>query len=230
MSDGSKCVMITGATRGLGRAMAVGFVELGWRVAGCGRDESALLLLRDRFPSPHLWMTADLVSDASVRAFARAVVEEMGPPDLLLNNGGVINANAPLWEIGDEEFARLMDTNVKGVASVIRHTVPGMIRRGSGVIINFSSGWGRSTSPEVAPYCASKWAVEGLSAALAQELPSGLASAALNPGIINTDMLRKCFGPGAEAYPDATAWARKAVPYLAGLDWRCNGKALTAPA
>ena len=97
------------------------------------------------------------------------------------------------------------------------------------MIVNFSSGWGRSTSPEVAPYCASKWAIEGLSQALAQELPPGLAAVALNPGIINTDMLQRCFGPGASAYPTADEWAKKAVPFLANLGASDNGRSLTAP-
>jgi len=65
---------------------------------------------------------------------------------------------------------------VKGTANVIRYFVPDMVRRKSGVIVNFSSGWGRSTDAEVAPYCASKWAIEGLTQALSQELPSGMAA------------------------------------------------------
>lgn len=96
-------------------------------------------------------------------------------------------------------------------------------------MINLSSGWGRSTSPEVAPYCATKWAVEGLSQAMAQELPLGVAVTAMNPGIIDTDMLRSCFGNEAASFGDATQWAERAGPFLAGLDSSINGKALTAP-
>ena len=104
------------------------------------------------------------------------------------------NAGAPLWEVPGEEFDKLVDINIKGVARVIRAFVPAMVKRGSGVIVNFSSGWGRSTSPEVAPYCATKYAIEGLTLALAQELPHGMAAVPLNPGIIDTDMLRASFG------------------------------------
>ncbi len=107
--------------------------------------------------------------------------------------------------------------------------LPGMIQRGSGVVVNFSSGWGRSTSPEVAPYCATKRGIEGLTAALAQELPADLAAVALNPGIIDTRMLRSCFGEGAGSYPTPEEWAKAAVPYLASLGTRHNGKALTVP-
>jgi NAD(P)-dependent dehydrogenase (short-subunit alcohol dehydrogenase family) len=104
-----------------------------------------------------------------------------------------------------------------------------MIQCGRGIVVNFSSGWGRSTSPEVAPYCATKWGIEGLTAALAQELPSGLAAVALNPGIIDTRMLRSCMGDSAGSYPTPERWAQVAVPYLASLDVRQNGKALTVP-
>jgi len=104
-----------------------------------------------------------------------------------------------------------------------------MIKQGSGIIVNLSSTWGRSVSPEVAPYCASKFAVEGLTQALAQELPNGLAAAPLNPGVINTDMLQSCFADGANNYGTAAEWAKTAVPFLLALDSSCNGKQLTAP-
>ena len=69
------------------------------------------------------------------------------------------------------------------------------------MIVNFSSGWGRSVDAEVAPYCATKWAIEGLTQALARELPPGLCAVPLNPGVIDTDMLRSCFGGSAGGYP-----------------------------
>jgi len=116
-----------------------------------------------------------------------------------------------------------------GTVNLIRHFVPAMIERGRGVIVNFSSGWGRSTSPDVAPYCATKWAVEGLSRALAQELPAGLAVVSLNPGVIDTDMLRKCWADDAAGSPRPADWARAAVPYISGLGPGHNGDALTVP-
>ena len=111
----------------------------------------------------------------------------------------------------------------------MRYFLPAMEERGKGVVVNFSSGWGRSTSPEVAPYCASKWAVEGLSQAVSGEVSSGIAVVALNPGIIDTDMLRSCFGEAASGYPDADAWASHATPFLEGLNASDNGRSLTAP-
>jgi NAD(P)-dependent dehydrogenase (short-subunit alcohol dehydrogenase family) len=95
--------------------------------------------------------------------------------------------------------------------------------------VNLSSGWGRSTSPEVAPYCASKWAVEGLSQAVAQETAGRVAVIALNPGVIDTEMLRSTFGEDASHYPDASTWAALAVPFIASLGLDDNGRALTAP-
>jgi NAD(P)-dependent dehydrogenase (short-subunit alcohol dehydrogenase family) len=148
---------------------------------------------------------------------------------LLVNNAGLINSSTPLWEVPAVEFDQVIDVNIKGVANVIRHFVPAMVARGSGVIVNFSSGWGRSTAPAVAPYCATKWAIEGLTRALAQELPHGLAAIPVNPGIIDTDMLRSCFGESAADYPGPEEWAQVAVPFLLGLGPKDNGKPLTVP-
>jgi NAD(P)-dependent dehydrogenase (short-subunit alcohol dehydrogenase family) len=97
------------------------------------------------------------------------------------------------------------------------------------VIVNLSSGWGRSASPEVAAYCASKWAIEGLTKALAQELPEGMAAVPLNPGVINTDMLQKCFGAEAENYPKAREWAQRAGPFILTLGRKDNGQSLSVP-
>jgi NAD(P)-dependent dehydrogenase (short-subunit alcohol dehydrogenase family) len=222
-------VLITGVSRGLGRAMVEQFVARGHTVFGCSRTRAAVAELRACYGLPHDFDVVDVSSDAQVAAWARRLRAAADPPDLLLNNAALINANAPLWQVGADEFSRVVDVNVKGVAHVIRHFVPSMIERGSGVIVNFSSGWGRSTDAAVAPYCATKWAIEGLTQALAQELPRGLAAVALNPGIIDTDMLRSCFGAGAAAYPEARRWAAAAVPFLLRLGPRDNGRSLTAP-
>ncbi|MCB1234003.1 MAG: SDR family oxidoreductase [Verrucomicrobiae bacterium] len=226
----ARTVAITGCSRGLGRAAAESFIARGARVAGCARSETAVAELNERHGAAgHFFAVADVRDDRAMADFAREAVERLGAPGLLLNNAALINPNAPLWEVPAAEFDAVIDVNLKGVANAIRHFVPPMIARGSGVIVNLSSGWGRSTSPEVAPYCATKWGVEGLTAALAQELPRGLAAVALNPGIIDTDMLRSCFGESAGAYGDADDWARRAVPFLEALGVKDNGKALTAP-
>jgi NAD(P)-dependent dehydrogenase (short-subunit alcohol dehydrogenase family) len=208
--------------------MAEGFLAAGHVVFGCARSAPAVAEWVGRFGPPHRFDAVDVSREEQVAAWA-ALVLPGGPPDLLINNAAAINVNARLWEVPAGEFDRVVDVNLKGVANTIRHFVPAMVRRGEGVIVNFSSYWGRSTSAEVAPYCATKWAVEGLTAALAQELPSGMAAVPLNPGIIDTDMLRSCFGEGAGSYPGPAEWARAAVPFILSLGPRHNGKPLTVP-
>lgn len=226
----NRIVLITGCSRGLGRAMVDGFIARDdSTVIACARSEEALEELRAQYPSPHSFHSLDVRDASAVKEFARTVISENGAPDLMINNAAIINRNAPLWEISDKEFSDMTAININGVANMIRHFVPAMIDNGTGVIVNLSSGWGRSTAPDVAPYCATKYAIEGLTSALAQELPTGLAAIALNPGIIDTDMLRSTFGEGSSAYPDAVEWAKTAVPYLAKLKSKDNGRALTAP-
>ena len=167
MADASqRLIVITGATRGLGRAMAEGFAALGHTVVGCGRSAAEVERLRQALGDPHDFEAVDVARDDQVAAWAARVLDRLGVPDLLVNNAGVMNPGAPLWEVPAEEIDRVVDVNIKGVAHVIRHFVPAMVARRSGVIVNFSSGWGRSVAPEVAPYCATKWAVEGLTRAL----------------------------------------------------------------
>ena len=224
-----KLVLITGASRGLGRAMAETFAKLGHTVVGCGRSLEAIEGLSRSLGAPHDFTEVDVTHDHAVKAWSDRVLSRLGPVDLLINNAAMININAPLWKVSQAEFDHVIDVNIKGVANVIRHFLPAMIARGSGVVVNFSSGWGRSTAPEVAPYCATKWAIEGLSKALAQELPKGMASVPFNPGIIDTDMLRSTFGGQSSSFPKPDAWAKTAVPFLLGLGPKDNGRPLSAP-
>jgi NAD(P)-dependent dehydrogenase (short-subunit alcohol dehydrogenase family) len=221
-------IVITGATRGLGRALAHEFARLGHTVAGCGRSAEHIESLRRELP-PHDFSVLDVTDDDAVEAWASRLVEAFGAPQLLLNNAALINRNAPLWRVSAEEFGAVMDVNLKGVANVVRWFAPPMIARKSGVIVNFSSGWGRSTDSDVAPYCATKWAIEGLTRALAQELPEGLVAVPLNPGVINTDMLQSCFGPSAAGFPSPAQWAQTAAPFLLKLGPKDNGRPLTVP-
>lgn len=225
----TKRVAITGVSRGLGRALVDRFCEAGWTVAGCGRSDAAIGGLSRSYGLPHRFEALDVADTSAVDDWARRTIAEIGAPDLLLNNAAVITPNAPLWEVSPDDFSHILDVNLKGVHNVIVAFVPAMIERKTGVVVNFSSGWGRSTSAEVAPYCATKWGIEGLTQALSQELPRGLAAVALNPGIIDTDMLRSCFGNGARSYPSPEQWSRSAAPFLMNLSSRDNGQALTVP-
>mgnify|MGYP006286297959 CR=1 FL=1 len=222
----SKSIVLTGATRGLGLAMTRFFAAQGHTVHGCGRDVAATL--QKEFPRPHSFASLDISNDAAVADWAREVLKN-GPPDLLLNNAAIIAPNSPLWKLPASQVDPVIDINLKGTIHTIRHFLPAMIARGSGVVVNFSSGWGRSTSPEVATYCATKFAIEGLTAALAQELPPGLAAVALNPGVIHTDMLASCFGASASEYPTPEEWVKIAGPFLLKITPRDNGRPLTVP-
>ncbi len=222
-------IVLTGATRGLGRALTEQFAALGHTVLACGRSAESVASLRQIYCQPHDFAVVDVTDAAGVQAWADRLLAAGGPPDLLLNNAALINRNAVLWEVSAEEFDAVVDVNIKGVANVLRAFLPAMVARRTGVIVNFSSGWGRGTSPEVAPYCATKWAVEGLTRALAQELPRGMAAVPLNPGIIDTDMLRSCFSESAGNYPGPADWAKRAAPFLLQLGPADNGKPATAP-
>lgn len=227
MASTPKIIVLTGATRGLGRSLVPLFAAAGHTVLGCGRSERHVAELAAVFPDPHAFAAVDVRDAAAVQGWADRLLAKYGPPDLLVNNAAVMNTPAPLWQVPAAEFDALIDVNVKGVANVIRAFVPAMAARQSGVIVNLSSGWGRSTSPEVAPYCASKYAIEGLTLALAQEVPAGMAAVPLNPGVIDTDMLRQCWADSAGSFPKADAWAKRAAPFLLNLGPKDNGRSLT---
>jgi len=221
-------IVITGVTRGLGRALAEWYIAAGHTVSGCGRSGMEIFELRSVYPEPHNFDVVDVTEPVKVGMWAERVLGA-GAPDFLINNAALMNQPAPLWRVPAAEFSKLVDVNIKGTANVIRVFVPAMVEANRGVIVNFSSGWGRSTSPEVAPYCASKWAIEGLTKSLAQELPDGMAAVPFNPGVINTAMLQRCFGAGADSYPQARAWAEKAAPFILTLGPKDNGHSVSVP-
>ncbi|NET37137.1 MAG: SDR family oxidoreductase [Cyanothece sp. SIO1E1] len=226
----AKLILITGVSRGLGRVMTEQFIQQGHTVLGCARNLAAVEALQQQFGKPHSFTCVDVVAETQVKAWSNQVLGEYGPPDLLINNAGLVNHLAPLWKVPSEEFDNVIDVNIKGVANVIRHFVPAMIERDRGIIVNFSSGWGRSTSPNVAPYCATKWAIEGLTQALAQELPPSMAAIPLNPGIIHTEMLETCYGEDAANFTPIQEWGLKAVPFLLQMKPIDNGTPLMVPA
>jgi NAD(P)-dependent dehydrogenase (short-subunit alcohol dehydrogenase family) len=227
--NAKKSIVVTGCSRGCGRALVEWFIEKGHIVAGCARSEKDLAELREQFGSAHRFDAVDVTDEAAVSRWGESVVVSHGAPELVVNNAAVIARNAPLWEVPESEIDAVLNVNVAGTVNVIRAFTPAMIAAKRGVIVNISSGWGRSTSPEVAMYCASKFAIEGLTQAFAQELPRGLAAVAVNPGIIDTEMLRMCFGGSAGAYPRPEKWVEKAGPFLLGLSAKDNGRSLDVP-
>src|ERR1051326_5344887 len=210
-------VVITGATRGLGHAMAEEFARLGHTVVGCGRSQREVAQLGQKMGKPHDFAMVNVASDAEVKSWAAETLRGHGAPRLLLNNAAIINKNARLWEVSAEEFSQVIDVNIKGTVSVIRHFLPAMLKKGKGVIVNFSFRLGTLDG-------------RGSRALLRQQVGyRRLDAVALNPGIINTDMLQGCFGGSASNYPSPTQWAKTAVPFLLGLGPADNGKQLTAP-
>ena len=161
------------------------FIGAGHTVMGCSRSDAGMQELRELYGTPHEFAALDVSDDAAVKAWSAKCLKQYGAPDLLVNNAGVINEPANLVDVSDVEFRQVLVVNVSGVANMIRHVVPAMIdTQKNGIVINLSSGWGRSVSSGVAPYCASKWAIEGLTKALAEELPSGMAAVPLSPGAL----------------------------------------------
>lgn len=224
-----RIIALTGCGGGLGRALVREFATAGHTVAGCSRSREPLSEMAVEYPCKHLFRSVDVSDERAVQAWTEEVLDQIGVPDLLINNAALINAPRPLWEVPADEFQQLMSVNVTGVHHVLRHMVPAMIDAGKGVIVNISSGWGRSVSTDVAPYCASKWAIEGLTRALAEELPEPLAAIPLNPGVIDTPMLRKTWGEGASGHRTPAQWARQAAPYILGLNVSHSGQPLSVP-
>ena len=225
----AKRIVITGVTRGIGRGLTEEFARLGHTVIGCGRSADPVAALQSALGQPHDIAAVDVIDDRAVADWAKRTLAAHGTPDLLINNAAIINRNSRLVDVPAAEFDAVIDINIKGVANVTRHFAPAMIERNHGVIVNLSSGWGRSTSPDVAPYCATKWAIEGLSKAMADELPSGMACVPLSPGVVNTEMLQSCFGGGADTARKPDAFAKVAAPFLLALGPKDNGQSLTVP-
>ncbi|KAL0797608.1 hypothetical protein Bca101_052782 [Brassica carinata] len=238
-ANSAKIVLITGVSKGLGRALSLELAKRGHTVIGCARTQEKLTALQSELSSPenHLLLAADVKSDISVKEMAHTIMEKKGVPDIIVfdvskmhvsvNNAGTINKNSKIWEVSAEDFDSVMDTNVKGVVNVLRHFIPLMLPRKQGIIVNMSSGWGRSGAALVAPYCASKWAIEGLSRSVAKEVAEGMAVVALNPGVINTELLTSCFGNTASLYQAPDAWAVKAATMILNLTAGDNGGSLT---
>ena len=122
-------LVITGVTRGLGRALAEWYIANGHTVAGCGRSGPAIFDLRFTHPEPHSFDALDVTQAVKVGLWAERVLGA-GVPDLVINNAALMNTPAPLWKVPAEEFSALLSVNIAGVANVIRAFVPAMVERG----------------------------------------------------------------------------------------------------
>lgn len=222
-------LVITGVTKGVGRALASEFANRGWAIAGCGRSAKQIQELQNEYGPKHLFSVVDITDDASVARWAKEVSLKMGSPSILINNAALINEPNVLWKVPASEFSEVMNINVIGTVNILRHFTPLMIQRGKGLIVNVSSGWGVSGEEKFSPYCASKFAIEGLTQSLARELPQGLTVVALAPGVINTDMLKKALPEWANQYPTAEQRAKILVPIILNIKPSDSGKHLSTP-
>lgn len=179
-------VVVTGASRGIGRAIAVKFARLGHRVIVCSRDPEKLGALQAEHPDIRI-KTCDLARRPEVEAFAGYVLETFGTVDVLVNNGGIFLPGR-ITEEADGQLERIMDTNLFSAYHLTRRLVPGMIERQSGYIVNLCSVASLYAYPNGGSYSISKFALHGFSKTLREELkPHGIKVTSVLPGATLTD-------------------------------------------
>lgn len=178
-----RTVVITGGTRGIGAAAVRRFAQNGDRVCFLYEKRADLAEKMERETGAKGYLC-----DVSDEERVKAVFSEIGDVDVLVNNAGIVDYGPINWVSG-ETFRRVMDVNVTGMFLCCREALSGMLRKGSGAIVNLTSMWGRVGSSCEVAYSASKGAVIAMTKALAQELgPSKIRVNAVAPGVILTDM------------------------------------------
>lgn len=193
-------IVVTGASRGIGRAIARRLAATGADVALWARDPAALATVCAEIgPRAHAF-TVDVSDSTAVTAAAARVRAELPPVTVIVNNAGAVLRRATV-DITDAEWRRVHATNVDGTFYVTRAFLPDLTRSG-GRIINIASRAGREGTPMLAAYCAAKHAIVGFTRSLAEELRAARVSVnAICPGSVDTEMLREGI-PGAS--PDMT--------------------------
>jgi len=181
-----RTALVTGSTRGIGRALAQGLHDAGARVIVHGRDETAAARVASELPGAgHVAFDVD---DAS--AVARGVAA-VGALDILVNNAG-IQHREPLLELSEADWRRVMDTNLTGAFLVGREVARGMVARGRGKIVNVASLQAELARPGIAAYAAAKGGVRMLTRSMCAEWgPSGVQVNAIAPGYFATDLTRE---------------------------------------
>lgn len=187
--------VITGASRGIGAAVARRLASLGYRLALiCEKNTDMLEVLADELTDTYdveiLTYTCDVSDGESVQGMCDDILAAFGYADVLINNAGVAHIGL-LQDMSLEEWERIIGVNLSSCFYMTRSLLPGMIRQGSGHIINISSMWGRSGASCEVAYSAAKGGVNAFTKALAKEVaPSGIAVNAIACGVIDTEMNR----------------------------------------
>lgn len=192
-----RTALVTGGSRGIGQAIAQCLVKLGAAVAIGGRNREALdSANRDlvRAGGRVHAQVADVTRTQDIENLVHSVETQLGPISILVNNAG-IGLFGPVHKRTEEEWDRVLNTNLKSVFLVSRAVIPGMLRLGSGDIINISSLAGRNGFAGGALYCASKWGLQGLTTCMAEDLRGyGIRVAAVLPGSVATEFSGKAPG------------------------------------
>lgn len=182
--------LVTGGGRGIGKAIAQRLATLGAAVSICGRSREPLLSTAEdlRALGAHVHaQTADVTKPGDIASLVESTEKELGPITILVNNAG-IGGFGPVHEKSEEEWDRVLNTNLKGVFLVSRAVAPSMIRRGGGDIINISSLAGKNTFAGGGIYCASKWGLQGLTGCMAEDLRGfGIRVSVICPGSVATE-------------------------------------------
>ena len=185
--------LVTGGSRGIGRAIAIELASLGASVAICGRDERSLrdsegaLRAAGGAGVRMAAVKADVTQEGQVETLASTVAGSLGAITILVNNAG-IGLFGPAHEKSPADWDLVIATNLKSVFLMSKAVVPAMIRRGGGDIINISSLAGKNTFAGGGIYCASKWGVQGLSGCMAEDLRGyGIRVSVICPGTVATE-------------------------------------------
>ena len=183
----TKVWLITGSSRGLGRALAEAVLAAGHKLVATARNPQQVADLVERYPDRSRALALDVTDRAQAEAAIRAAVERFGRIDVLVNNAGYANVNA-IEDFAEDDFRDQIETNLWGVINLTRAALPVMRAQRSGHIVQISSIGGRTSTPGIGPYQTAKWAVEGFSGVLQQEVaPLGIHVTLIEPGGFRTD-------------------------------------------
>lgn len=229
-TDHPRTWLITGASSGLGRALADAVLARGDRVAATVRDRRTLQPLTKLHGERLLSLQADVRDHDSVARAVQTTVSVLGGIDVVVNNAGYALGGA-VEELSDEEWQAQLSVNLLGVAAVLRAALPHLRRQGAGHVVNISSVGGLVGMAGAGAYNASKFAIEGLSEALAEELePLGVRVTAVEPGNLRTEFAGRSAAWAAQHIGDYDDTAGKLRTGLAGLDGRQAGDPARAAA